>query len=184
MAGHAAVQRCAAFRGWDEREAQNTVQSRLQDFMRDIKDVVLEDVVPGLNLEFGERIKEGISRAIDKTGEVMDSFVRQPAVAAGRGVATTGARVTGAISRAAGSVLRGAAAGGRAASGWTAGTCAAAGRGVLRGSAAGLRGAKTASTALGRGVAAACGKAVRFGRPAKGPRDKDKSKRPVESVID
>jgi putative membrane protein len=104
VAGHAALARCRAFRGWNEVEAQATLRNQLGVFMADIKKIVFDDMLPQLRKPVAalspeaagepgwtDRLRDGVAAAIDETTAVMDSFVRQPVVAAGRGVARTGA---------------------------------------------------------------------------------------------
>lgn len=107
VAGHAALTRCRAFRGWNEAEAQATLRSQLGLFMADIKKIVFDDMLPQLRRPvealspeaarepgWSDRLRDGIAGAIDDTTAVMDSFIRQPVVAAGRGVAKTGSAIT------------------------------------------------------------------------------------------
>ncbi len=107
VAGHAALARCRAFRGWNEIEAQATLRNQLGVFMADIKKIVFDDMLPQIRKPvaalspdaagepgWANRLRDGIAGAIDDTTAMMDSFVRQPVVAAGRGAARTGAALT------------------------------------------------------------------------------------------
>jgi len=107
VAGHAALTRCRAFRGWNEAEAQARIRDQLGVFMVDIKKIVFDDMLPQLRKPVAalapeaarepgwtDRLRDGISGAIDDTTAVMDSFIRQPVVAAGRGMAKTSTAIT------------------------------------------------------------------------------------------
>ena len=107
VAGHAALTRCRAFRGWNEAEAQARIRDQLGVFMTDIKKIVFDDMLPQLRKPvealapeaarepgWAVRLRDGIASAIDDTTAVMDSFIRQPVVAAGRGMARTGTALT------------------------------------------------------------------------------------------
>jgi len=103
VAGHAALDRCQAFRGWDHAAAQTGIGARLRGFIVDIKGIVTRDLVPQfLRPNEGpaserttagapDRVREGIDRAIDETTDLMDSFIGRPVAAAGRGVIRSGA---------------------------------------------------------------------------------------------
>ena len=118
MAGHAAIERCSCLQPWDRALAQVKMGAKAKDFAADLKGIVADDILPRLKLripqkdaeaESGrmENLKAGVARAMDQTSEVMDVFLRKPAVAAGRGVAATGRGV----SRGGAFVLHGVAAG-------------------------------------------------------------------------
>ncbi len=148
VAGHAAVARCQAYRGWDEAEAEATVRRRLTNFMTDVRKIAIDDMLPQLRKpveaqtpeaarEPGwlERMREGIGSAIDDTTEVMDSFIRRPVAAAGRGVARTGTFITSRTARGVRSGWNGVSAGTRA---------------VRRGGAATVKGAGRIAKSIGR----------------------------------
>jgi hypothetical protein len=99
IAGHAAVDRCRAFQGWDREQARETVRSRLREFLVDIKGIATQDVVPRLRrsvealLPESERgpdtlvhLGDGVAGAIDETCEAMDTFFVRPAIATATGV--------------------------------------------------------------------------------------------------
>lgn len=103
VAGHAAVDRCCSYRGWDRATAQETMRRKLAGFFRDVRDIVIRDIVPDLRRpieaqvpeqgrkpELLSRAGDGIQKALDETADVMDLFIGKPVVAAGRGVATGG----------------------------------------------------------------------------------------------
>jgi len=103
VAGHATIDRCRAFRGWNEAEAKETLRSKLKDFAADLKDVVTTDLFAKIRKpveaqtpwssaspETMSRVREGLATALDDTAAVMDTFVRRPVVVAGQGVAAAG----------------------------------------------------------------------------------------------
>ena len=110
VTGHAAVERCHAFRGWDASAAENSVRSQLKNFMVDVKNIVTTDVLQRIRKpveaqypdeerppDMFSRIRDGIATAIDETSAVMDTFIVRPVAVAGRGVAGTGAALGKAV---------------------------------------------------------------------------------------
>ncbi len=101
VAGHAAMYRCRAFKGWDEENAKESLRNRMRDFYADIRDIFKKDTLPiimnrlgDLSKESLEKIQTGISVALGETGNAVASFVRVPmgaATAAGK-VGKTGGR--------------------------------------------------------------------------------------------
>jgi len=139
VAGHSAVDRCRAFRGWNREKAQRTVAGTLQAFMADIKGIMLDQILPHLNLEFVDRIKQGISAAIDETAKATDFIIRKPAVAAGRRVVGTGTVVRTVLLESGAAVWRGVSSGGRRAGIVVGHVSVIGGRGVWRTTVAGAR---------------------------------------------
>ncbi|MBN1675263.1 MAG: DUF697 domain-containing protein [Kiritimatiellae bacterium] len=138
VAGHAAIDRCRAFRGWDERTAVATIGEKLHTFWADLKGIAAEDLLP----HFGEitaRMKEGVQAAFEKTGDVLDSFVRRPVVSAGRGVADTGTVMWRAVRRAGGYTWDKAVVGARATGRFVGAAAVYGGRGLWRGTVGGAR---------------------------------------------
>jgi len=107
VTGHVALMRCRAFRGWSDVETQNKLRNQLGLFMVDIKKIVFDDVLPQLRKpvealspeaarepgwmdRLRKKVADAIDDTIDDTIDGMDSFIKQPVVAAGRGVAKTG----------------------------------------------------------------------------------------------
>lgn len=81
-AGHAAIGRCRAFRGWDEVEARRKVAAALRGFLADCWQIAEEEFrrLPG---SAWAKIRTGFSAAIEKTQQAADTFVRgEPPVAA------------------------------------------------------------------------------------------------------
>ena len=100
VAGHAAMDRCRAFKDWDEEKAKESLRNRMRDFYADIRDIFKKDILPiimnrvgDLSKERLEKIRTGISAALGETGNVVASFVRVPvgaATAAGKTGKTRG----------------------------------------------------------------------------------------------
>jgi hypothetical protein len=103
VAGHATLYRCSAYHGWNSEAAEMTIRRKLKFFAGDVKGLLTDDILPLLRKpveamadsdidspELLDRVKEGISKAVDDTVDVMDLFVRKPVAVAGKGVATTG----------------------------------------------------------------------------------------------
>ncbi len=84
VAGHAAMDRCRAFRGWNEQEAKHNLRDRVSDFNADIGDIFKKDIWPtiknrlGLSKEKLEETLNGISAALGETGNAIASFVKVP----------------------------------------------------------------------------------------------------------
>jgi hypothetical protein len=110
VAGHAAVDRCRSYGHWNRDEAARTVQRKLRDFLADVKQVVVTDVLQRIRRpveaqipetdrppEMQERLRDGVAAAMDETAAIMDTLLVRPVTAAGRGVAGTGAFVGRAV---------------------------------------------------------------------------------------
>jgi len=92
ITGHAAMDRCRSFRGWNEVEAQKHLLSHVGDFYNDVKDIFFKDVWTGLRGRAGHVPDETagkVADALDETGSVLDDFVRMPV----KVVTTTGQAV-------------------------------------------------------------------------------------------
>lgn len=99
-AGHAAIERCAAYRGWIRSQAAEHVAEQAKVFWEDVRNLFIKDVFPELRGKilysvepekarepgFWDTLTKGISGAIDQTGSLLDSFIVRPAVAGTRGV--------------------------------------------------------------------------------------------------
>lgn len=104
IVGHAAQQRCRAFRHWSPQEAQDNLRSNAVAFYSDVRDMFQKDFLPGILRRLGDASKDTLDKvtaALDATGETVLGFVRSPlATAAGAGTnvlsaGTTGVRVLG-----------------------------------------------------------------------------------------
>ncbi len=86
ITGHAAMDRCRSFRGWNEADAKRHLLSHVGDFYNDVKDIFFKDVWGGIRGRASATIPdagEKIADAIDATGSLLDSFVKVPIKAAG-----------------------------------------------------------------------------------------------------
>ncbi|MHC4308887.1 MAG: YcjF family protein [Planctomycetota bacterium] len=103
VAGHSAMYRCRAFKGWDEEKAKESLRNRMRGFYTDIGDIFKKDILPMIMKRLGdlskekmEEIRTGISAALGETGNAITSFVRVPmsaATAAGKAGKTGGRAV-------------------------------------------------------------------------------------------
>ena len=81
ITGHAAMDRCRSFRGWNEAEAKKHLLSHVNDFYNDVKDIFFKDVWAGVRGRAGAAATDAgdkVADAIDETGSLLDSFVRTP----------------------------------------------------------------------------------------------------------
>jgi hypothetical protein len=97
VAGHAAVARCRAFRGWDREEAAQSIAGRLGAFLKDVREMCTTDVLPLIRRRakargehaadepgFWEKIKSAVEHS---AGEIADlAEAESPAVATPEGV--------------------------------------------------------------------------------------------------
>lgn len=84
IAGHAAMDRCRAFRGWNAVEAKRNMLSQVGDFYTDVKDIFFKDVWGSLRCRAGMaagEAKDKVADAIDETGSALDEFIRAPVMA-------------------------------------------------------------------------------------------------------
>ena len=104
-AGHAAQQRCRAFRGWNRAEAAQDLAGRLGEFLADCGRIASQIVLgPFGKLYQGSadalaKIGEAFSRAVEATGAAAETFVRKPVLAGGRNVALRVRKTTRSIFR-------------------------------------------------------------------------------------
>ena len=100
VVGHAAMDRCRAFRGWNEIQAKDSLKRRAASFYGDVKDVFWVDIWPGVTSRAGiasSELKDKIASALDETGNAVGSFVMVPisaAVTAGTTVVKAGGKAT------------------------------------------------------------------------------------------
>ncbi|MHC5083331.1 MAG: DUF697 domain-containing protein [Planctomycetota bacterium] len=109
ITGHAAMDRCRAFKGYNTEEAKRHLLSHVGDFYTDVKDMFFKDVWGGVRSRAGavaEDKADKVAAAIDETGSSITNFVKVPVKAAGAagqavvdlGTASTKA-VTGTITK-------------------------------------------------------------------------------------
>ncbi len=110
-AGHAAIQRCAAFDGWDRDAAARSLAGMTRQFFADIRDLFFKDVMPEIrgklraelppetvrDPDFWDRLNDGVGTAFDATVDALDDFVLRPAVRAGSTVVRATSRGTRSI---------------------------------------------------------------------------------------
>lgn len=100
VAGHAAMERCRAFKGWHEEEAKHNLRNLVSGFYADVRDIFWKDILPEITKLVGEVSKETLKKirsALDRTGNAIASFVRVPvstATTAGK-AGKTGGRAVG-----------------------------------------------------------------------------------------
>ncbi len=98
VVGHAAMDRCRAYRPWNEQEAKDSLRKRAADFYADVKDTFWVDIWPSITSRVGEasaELKDKIASALDETGNAVGSFVKVPlsaAVSAGTTVVSVGGK--------------------------------------------------------------------------------------------
>ncbi len=104
LAGHTTMGRCRSFTGWSEDEATSDMAAKLKSFIKDLRGIVRDSVIPALKGrieaetpegknedEFLDQIRAGTDDAIERTGEVADSYVKTAFAAVGTGVNSTSA---------------------------------------------------------------------------------------------
>ncbi len=94
VAGHAAMGRCRAFKGWSEEEAKNSLRNRANSFFADVRHIFVKDIKPEIKKRLGDVSKETwqkVETALDETGSRIGSFVKVPLITAGK-AGTSGGR--------------------------------------------------------------------------------------------
>ncbi len=98
IAGHAAIDRCRAFRSWNAQQAKAGLLSNVGDFYADVRDIFFAVVWGFVKLHSGQatdQVKDTIYQALDQVAQTIGQCVLVP-VKAGQSIATTtvsGARV-------------------------------------------------------------------------------------------
>lgn len=100
VAGRAAMDRCAAYRGWNRARAAESLTEHAGGFFIDVKDMFTKDVLPSLKPrilatapqeagtpDFWTRLNDGITGAVDGTARALGDYLLKPAVAGTIGVA-------------------------------------------------------------------------------------------------
>jgi uncharacterized membrane protein YcjF (UPF0283 family) len=85
ITGHAAMDRCRSFRGWNEAEAKKHLLSHVGDFYNDVKDIFFKDVWAGLRGRAGhvpDETADKVADALNETGSIVDTFIKTPVKAA------------------------------------------------------------------------------------------------------
>ncbi len=97
VAGHAAMDRCAAFRAWSKEEEAKSLSHHMGRFLTDVRDLFTRDLLPEVKVrilsglpreqaqqaEVSSQIAAGISSAVDATVRSLDMGMVSTAVAGG-----------------------------------------------------------------------------------------------------
>lgn len=97
VAGHAAMDRCAAFRSWSKEEEAKSLSHHMGRFLTDVRDLFTKDLLPEVKVrilaglpreqaqqaEVSSQIAAGISSAVDATVRMLDTDMVSAAVAGG-----------------------------------------------------------------------------------------------------
>lgn len=95
ITGHAAMQRCRAFAGWNPKKERDNLLAHIGDFYTDVRDIFFKDVWGTVIQGSGQVLdsaREAVSAAIDETGEALNRMVRVPVVLAAE-AGNTGTRL-------------------------------------------------------------------------------------------
>ncbi len=71
-AGHTAIHRCRAFRGWNAEEAKASLARNLSGFLADVTGIIVKDVVPALGkraVHVAKRTVSGVTDAVKDAGK-------------------------------------------------------------------------------------------------------------------
>lgn len=93
VVGHAAVQRCKAFKGFDRTRATEKLKSKAAHFYEDVRDMFKKDILPSVVNRIGDASRETfdkIASALDDTGNLIGNIIKTPI-----GAAVTGGKVGG-----------------------------------------------------------------------------------------
>ncbi len=94
-AGHAAIERCSAYRGWNKQAAAESLASQTRDFLKDVKNIFTKDVLPDIRNRilteappeqvrqpgFWDSVQSGIGKAFDSTSNALNTILLKPATA-------------------------------------------------------------------------------------------------------
>jgi len=78
IVGHVAIQRCRAYKEWDQEEALRDVCRNFKGFYSDVKDMFKKDVLPKIMSRVADTSRETwdkVVTALDKTGSALENFV-------------------------------------------------------------------------------------------------------------
>ena len=108
--GYAAVERCAAFRGWDKGVASASLAGQAAQFLADVKDLFTKDVLPNMKNRicstsapdavkapgFWDSVTRGIMASFDASAKTVDALVIRPVVARTKAMADFGSHTANA----------------------------------------------------------------------------------------
>ena len=95
VAGHAAMDRCRAFKGWNEQEAMHNLRNRVSDFYADVRDIFWKDILPEITKLVGKVPKEALEKirfALDRTGNAIPVRTVTAAGKTAKGFSATGGK--------------------------------------------------------------------------------------------
>lgn len=114
-AGQAAIERCAAFEGWNQQEAAKSIAGKMKTFLVDVRDIFTKDVLPGMRGRIRNEITQNdeeeppgfwsglnlaIGTAMDTSVGAVELLVVKPALAGTLKVADAGVAVKDGVSKA------------------------------------------------------------------------------------
>jgi hypothetical protein len=82
------MQRCRAFKGWDQQQAKDNIRQHLKQFFADVKNTFIDDVLDMVIKRVGiasketlDKARNGIAETLEETGNILDKFVKKPVAA-------------------------------------------------------------------------------------------------------
>ena len=107
VAGHGALYRCRAYRGWNQEEAVRDLTSHVKRLLSDVKNIFKKDVLHRMRNRvystanpaetkdpgFWDKTMNGVSTALDATENVMVNMIKKPLVTGTRTTLKAGSSV-------------------------------------------------------------------------------------------
>jgi len=107
VAGHGALYRCRAYRGWNQEEAVRDLTSHVKRLLSDVKNIFKKDVLHRMRNRvystanpaetkdpgFWDKTMNGVSTALDATESVMVNMIKKPLVTGTRTTLKAGSSV-------------------------------------------------------------------------------------------
>jgi uncharacterized membrane protein YcjF (UPF0283 family) len=107
VAGHGALYRCRAYRGWNQEEAVRNLTSHVKRLLSDVKNIFKKDVLHRMRNRvystanptetqdpgFWDKTMNGVSSALDATESVMVNMIKKPLVTGTRNTLKAGSSV-------------------------------------------------------------------------------------------
>lgn len=94
VVGHAAIQRCKAFKGFDRTSAAEKLKSKAAHFYEDVRDMFKKDILPSVVNRIGDASKDTFDTVVsvlDDTSNLIGNIIKSPIEAAVT-VGTTGGK--------------------------------------------------------------------------------------------